>query len=230
MEELIKITENNGQSVVSARELHGFLESKREFSTWIKQRIQKFGFIENEDYATFDNFVIREKENSDCLTNLSSKGRGGHNRIEYALTIDMAKELSMVEANDKGRQARRFFIERDKQLSKIQSRIPYCIEDVAKEIIRQMKEEGEILQLNSSKPKVNYFSVSEYIREYLCLPLLIDRHDILSISNDAKRMCRINNIEVKSVHSHIWESGINTYPENILKTALNNFIDEYRSF
>ncbi len=57
MKELIKITEHEGRQAVSARELHHFLESKREFATWIKSRIKKYELIENVDYVVFDDFV-----------------------------------------------------------------------------------------------------------------------------------------------------------------------------
>lgn len=90
MVELIPITDYQGNKAVNARSLHQFLESKREFATWMKDRIKKYGLIENQDYV--------------CLTNLSSEGRGGQNKIEYALTIDCAKELAMVEGNAKGKQ------------------------------------------------------------------------------------------------------------------------------
>ncbi len=98
MNELISIqTDHDGKQTVSARELHKFLGSKQEFSTWIKGRIKKYGFQEKIDFV--------------CMTNLSGKGRGGHNAIEYHLFINMAKELSMVEQNEKGQQARQYFIE-----------------------------------------------------------------------------------------------------------------------
>lgn len=102
MEVLVKITEKNGKSVVSARDLHQFLESKQEFANWIKNRIEKYGLVENEDYVVFDNLI--------------KNPQGGRPQIEYALTIDAAKELSMVEGNDKGKQARRYFIECEKKL------------------------------------------------------------------------------------------------------------------
>lgn len=57
MEELIKIKEENGRRAVSARELHNFLGSKQDFSTWIKNRIEKYGFTENVDYQPFHKFV-----------------------------------------------------------------------------------------------------------------------------------------------------------------------------
>lgn len=57
MTELIKITTTeSGSQVVSARELHKFLESRRDFSNWIKDRIEKYGFIENQDYQLLNNF------------------------------------------------------------------------------------------------------------------------------------------------------------------------------
>lgn len=97
MNELIKTTVHNGSCIVNARELHEFLESKQEFANWIKGRIEKYGFIENEDYISFDKIIKRET--------------GSTIRKEYGLTIDTAKELSMVENSDKGRQARCYFIE-----------------------------------------------------------------------------------------------------------------------
>ena len=107
MIELIKITETNGQRAVSARELHAFLESKQEFANWIKNRIEKYDLIENVDFVR--------------LTNLSSEsqGRGGQNKVEYALSIDAAKELSMVEGNDKGKQARKYFISCERKLKEV---------------------------------------------------------------------------------------------------------------
>lgn len=100
--ELIPIEENNGKKAVNARYLHAFLESKQEFANWIKNRITKYDLVENVDYVTFDNFIKREG------TNLKSK------TTEYALSVDAAKELSMVEGNEKGKQARRYFIECEK--------------------------------------------------------------------------------------------------------------------
>jgi len=101
MEALIKIEEQNGKQAVSARELHAFLESKQEFTHWFKDRIEKFDLVENQDYCLLDKIIMQ-------------KGRGGHNRLEYSLSIDAAKELSMVEGNEKGKQARRYFIETEK--------------------------------------------------------------------------------------------------------------------
>ena len=99
MNELFSLVNSalNGEAIqtVSARELHEFLESKRQFANWIQEQIDSYGFIEGEDF----------------LTNLLKTPNGGRPRIEYHISLDMAKELSMVERNDKGKQARLYFIE-----------------------------------------------------------------------------------------------------------------------
>lgn len=86
---------------VNARELHAFLGVGKVFAAWIQERIQQYGFLENQDYVIgFPNL-----ENQKV-------GRGGDRRSkDYHLSLDMAKELAMVERNDKGRQARRYFID-----------------------------------------------------------------------------------------------------------------------
>lgn len=94
--ELIPISDNNGKKAVNARDLHSFLESKRDFSTWIKDRIKSYDFIEGVDFQSFTEIVEREI--------------GATKRIEYVLSISMAKELSMIENNERGRQARKYFI------------------------------------------------------------------------------------------------------------------------
>ena len=76
---------DNPDHPVNARKLHGFLESKQQFADWIKNCINEYGFFENQDY------ILVSK-------NYEIKGRGGDRRsIDYFLTLDMAKELSMVE-------------------------------------------------------------------------------------------------------------------------------------
>ena len=139
--ELIKITEQNGKKAVSARELHAFLESKRDFSNWIKDRIEKYGFIENQDFEVFNKFG----ENSN----------GGRPLIEYALSIDCAKEISMVEGNEKGKQARRYFIECEKQLQNNVYQIPQSYSEALKLAYEQsIKIESQQKLIEEQAPKV----------------------------------------------------------------------------
>jgi phage anti-repressor protein len=87
--------------LVNARDLHAFLQSGRDFSHWIKARITKYKFRENDDYL---------------LAKFGEQLPSGTKyRTDYHLTLDMAKELSMVENNEKGQQARRYFIDMERQ-------------------------------------------------------------------------------------------------------------------
>jgi phage anti-repressor protein len=83
--------------VCDARTLHAFLGVGKRFASWIKERIEEYGFVENQDFVSFS-------QNGE-------KPQGGRPTTDYHLSLDMAKELSMVERNDKGREARRYFIE-----------------------------------------------------------------------------------------------------------------------
>lgn len=106
--ELIPITAatigGENKQTVNAKELHQFLEVGKDFSTWIKDRIVQYQFAEDLDYVKID-------------SPKSGNQRGGDRRsIDYYISLDMAKELSMVERNEKGKQARQYFIQCEKQL------------------------------------------------------------------------------------------------------------------
>ena len=100
--DLIKIAEENGEQLVSARDLHEFLEIKSRFNDWIKNRIEKYDFEENQDFVTITKKLVTAQGNES-------------NYLDYILKLDMAKELSMVENNEKGSQARKYFIEVEKK-------------------------------------------------------------------------------------------------------------------
>lgn len=99
---LIPVYENEKhEPVINARELHEFLQVGRDFSTWIKDKLQKYGFVENQDYVVF--------------TESGENPNGGRPSIEYILTMDTGKEIAMVENNIKGSQIRRYFIAVEKK-------------------------------------------------------------------------------------------------------------------
>jgi phage anti-repressor protein len=131
--ELIKLTKNkDGIETVNARELHAFLEVKSKFADWFKNRVSEFGFIENSDFVSVSKI-------------LESGGRS----IEYHISIDMAKELSMLERNDKGKQARLYFIECERIAKSKQ--VPQSFAEALQLAANQAK------QLEAQAAKVNYF-------------------------------------------------------------------------
>ena len=91
-------------NVCDARELHAYLENGDKFADWIKARVEKYGFQQDQDFALVSG-------NPEIKT-----GRGGDRRSkDYHLSLDMAKELSMVENNERGREARRYFIQKERE-------------------------------------------------------------------------------------------------------------------
>lgn len=137
MQELIKVTEQNGEQLVSARELYDFLEIKSKFADWFKNRVLKYGFEENQDFVTLSK-------------NLENGGR----EIDYVLKIDIAKELSMVEGNEKGSQARKYFIACEKKiktLNPLTMLLSMDKEQLALTTLELTK------QIQESKPKIEYY-------------------------------------------------------------------------
>ena len=124
------------QATVNARELHAFLENRDHFSTWIKGRISQYDFVENQDFVSF-----------------SEIPENGGRRIEYALSLDMAKELSMVERNARGKQARQYFIDCEKRAIAIDFNDPLQVaqayieaETARREAERQLRIAGGALE------------------------------------------------------------------------------------
>ncbi len=101
MNDLITITEREGQKVVSARELHTFLEVSEKFADWCKRMIGN-QFDEEIDFIRY-----------------FGKSTGGRPSVDYALTLDTAKEWSMLQRNDKGKEARRYFIQKEKEANQL---------------------------------------------------------------------------------------------------------------
>ncbi|OEZ13747.1 antA/AntB antirepressor family protein, partial [Campylobacter jejuni] len=95
-------TELQGAFPANVKFLFYFLEIDTKFADWINRRISHYSFIENQDYIIKEVFTGRRP------------------RKEYYVTLDMAKELCMVENNEKGRQARRYFIECEKRLKNLE--------------------------------------------------------------------------------------------------------------
>lgn len=163
---LIPINDNNGKRAVSARDLHTFLESKQQFADWIKNRITKYDLVENVDYVVFHN----------SMKNLE----GGRPQIEYALTIDAAKELSMVEGNERGKQARKYFIACEQKLKELQPKqyqLPQTYLEALKALVVAEEEKQQLaLENKVMKPKAEYFDN------------LVDRNLLTNIRDTAKQI------------------------------------------
>lgn len=107
---------NETALLVNARDLHTFLDVGKRFASWIVERIAEYGFVENKDFMIISQ--VREK---------IDRGRPAK---DYHLTLDTAKELAMVERNEKGRQIRRYFIECEKKLRSMQPAQQFTDEEI----------------------------------------------------------------------------------------------------
>lgn len=143
--ELIKIETNiNGEKIVSAWELWKFLDISYSFSTWIKRRIEKYDFIENEDFVVVTSTGVKL----------------GNPQEDYILSLDMAKELAIIEKNPAGRVARRYFIQCEKKYRK------FLDEKHSKEIqALQENDSSEFYLKKIEALENNYQEVQKFIKE-----------------------------------------------------------------
>lgn len=103
MNELINVTLNdNHEPVVSGRQLHEALEVKTKYADWFNRMID-YGFAENQDFL--------------LLKNEQQTGRGGHNRVDHIIKLDMAKEIAMIQRTERGKQVRQYFIQVEKDFN-----------------------------------------------------------------------------------------------------------------
>lgn len=148
MNELIKITEYNGNQAVSARDLHKFLEITERFSSWFERMLQ-YGFVENIDYQGCEFF--------NALANQTL--------TDYAITFDCAKEISMIQRSKKGKEAREYFIECEKQLRSGKFALPTTYKEALQSLLievetkerLQAQNELQAKELEKQAPKVAYY-------------------------------------------------------------------------
>lgn len=104
MNELINVTLNdNHEPVVSGRQLHETLGVNSNYTTWF-DRMTDYGFTENQDYILLSNFG-------------NQTGRGGHNKVDHIIKLDMAKEIAMIQRTERGKQVRQYFIQVEKDFN-----------------------------------------------------------------------------------------------------------------
>lgn len=138
-EQLIPLKENdNGEVLVSGRELHEFLEIKTEYRHWFP-RMCEYGFAENTDYTPviFDHPINKQPT------------------VDHIIKLDMAKELAMIQRNEKGKQARQYFIKVEKAWNSPEMIMKRALEIANKRVDNlKLENEEQKKQLHEQKPKV----------------------------------------------------------------------------
>lgn len=174
----------NGNDGINAREVHRLLKVGRDYSTWIKARIKQAGFIENQDYIVVENLAVElpEVANENTVRFLRNKTgeqketRGGHNRFDYVITLDMAKHLCLMEKNEIGRAIRQHFIEAEQQLKQVAPKVYKNTLAKTLERLESIDRNREMtdsikakLQRHGIKPKAYHYSQEQEMLDSLVL-------------------------------------------------------------
>lgn len=140
MNELIKVNYESDRPTILGRDLHAALEVVTPYDKWFP-RMSEYGFTEGEDYSTF----------------LSDRidGKAGKPRTDHQLTIDMAKEICMIQRSEKGKQFRQYFIEVEKQWNTPESVMSRALRFANKQL-DEIKSANALLEskIEADKPKV----------------------------------------------------------------------------
>lgn len=137
MEEIIKINYESEQPTVSARELHEGLEIKSNFTTWF-DRMCEYGFT--------------ELDFKKCFPNLESGCNGGQNMVDYEISIDMAKQICMVQRTEKGKQYRQYFLDLEKAWNAPEQVMARALK-IANNEIDKLKADNRVLIADTERMK-----------------------------------------------------------------------------
>ncbi|AMC94245.1 hypothetical protein AOC36_09690 [Erysipelothrix larvae] len=140
MSNLIPIEATNNRITVSARELHFFLEIGTQFKDWFPRMIE-YGFVGGEDFNPLKKEQVRTEGNREVKREIQ----------DYQLTIDCAKQISMLQRNDKGMQARKYFIEVEKSWNTPEKIMARALEFAKKELSTLE------IEMKEMQPKVEFF-------------------------------------------------------------------------
>ena len=176
MNELIKINYESDRPTVLARDLHEFLEVKTAYKDWFP-RMCEYGFAEGEDYCSF----LSDR----------SDGLPGKPRQEAQLTIDMAKEICMLQRNEKGKQARQYFLQLEREWNSPEAVMSRALR-MAEERLERFKAINANLSVQNAimQPKAEYF-------DGLC-----DRESLTGVRETAKLLGLKQNDFVKWLIDH----------------------------
>lgn len=176
MNELIKINYESDRPTVLARDLHEFLEVKTAYKDWFP-RMCEYGFAEGEDYCSF----LSDR----------SDGLPGKPRQDAQLTIDMAKEICMLQRNERGKQARQYFLQLEKEWNSPEAVMSRALR-MAQEKLERVKAINSNLTVQNAimQPKAEYF-------DGLC-----DRESLTGVRETAKLLGMKQNDFVKWLIDH----------------------------
>lgn len=161
MNNLINVTLNENQEpIVSGRQLHEALGVKTKYSDWFNRMIE-YGFTENQDFL--------------LLKNEQQTGRGGHNKVDHIIKLDMAKEIAMIQRTDKGKEVRKYFIQVEKDFNSPEKIMARALLMADKKIkLLENQNENLLIELEEATKNADY------------LDLILQTKDSLTITQIAQ--------------------------------------------
>jgi anti-repressor protein len=139
-------------NTVNARELHAYLGVGKKFSDWIKDRIEMYSFEDGVDYITAESL---------STPNLGSTKARPQKLVEYHVSLDMAKELSMVDRGIKGKEARKYFLECEKKAKAVVQSVPLIpttyIEALEFLVASEKAKAIMAVELQVAAPKIEFY-------------------------------------------------------------------------
>lgn len=173
MNELIKINYESDRPTVLARDLHEFLEVETPFNKWFS-RMCEYGFTDGADFQTF-----------------LSESTGGRPATDAQITIDMAKEICMLQRNERGKQARQYFLQLEREWNSPEAVMSRALR-MAEERLERFKTINANLSVQNAimQPKAEYF-------DGLC-----DRESLTGVRETAKLLGMKQNDFVKWLIDH----------------------------
>ena len=171
MNQLITVNLNDNQEpVVSGRQLHEALGVKTKYADWFNRMIE-YGFTENQDFL--------------LLKNEQQTGRGGHNKVDHIIKLDMAKEIAMIQRTDKGKEVRQYFIQVEKDFNSPEKIMARALR-IADNKIHKLE-----AQVEADKPKVLFANA-------------VSASQTSILIGDFAKLLRQNGLEIGQNRLFIW--------------------------
>jgi hypothetical protein len=206
MNELIKIEVNENQEpVISGRALHEFLEVKEKYTQWF-ERMKEYGFTENVDFTS--------------LSDISEKPQGGRPLVDHAIKLDMAKELAMIQRTEKGKQARQYFIQIEKDYNSPEKIMARALQIAEKELSNlRLENKVQEQQIAELKPKASYYDLVLQCKDLLSMTEIAKDYGM-----SAKGMNKLlHDLGVQYKQSGIWFLYSKYQSEGYTQTKTQNY-------
>ncbi len=203
MNELIQINDENDKPVVNGRDLHKALQIKTPYTQWF-ERMKEYGFEENTDYETVHKNVIRVDG-----TEMPQK------QYEHQISINMAKQLCMLQRNEIGRKFREYFIRIEEAWNSPEKVMERALQIAHQKVIEserrifELEEENETLEIALNQ-SLQYYTVAKYNKEF---QKKWDMKQCRKIGKEMVCYCRSHAIEIKKCKTNDERFGeVNSYP------------------